>query len=339
MYFFARSNFQYVTDICVRNNNKRILAYNKYFRIRSNLSCSGAIIRNTNLEKSIDAQNADFCNTVKELQLFAQKTSLSWLTATITSPPIFHINPENGANCWDGKSTPQNCNDFHNTIWSKTQKKLHNLGITAFGVWVKEVNKSSAIHRHLIIYASALQIFRIKKCIKEATKKEYIQLNCQYSAKASKFDIGNPEDSTQITKITNYVTKTFKSERYSKLDKLTKDKILAHSHKYKYRRFGFFGLKNKLSIIKLLKQFDCLANIPTTPVQIKELVLAAKNNTIHQFLLIYAQNTCSVLIGEIGIFKQKLLNIANQNSVQSLLSNNELNLKGRSCGYVSMTRK
>jgi hypothetical protein len=283
VYFFVRSNSEYVTDITLSNFQKRNEFYNNAFKNNLLLSSSGSLSSLKNHVHSKKAQHLEFENTIKELEILSRKTGKHWLSATITCPSNFHINPINKARSWDKKSTPLDANDFQNTIWENTLRKLSKLNIAPFGFWVKEANKSGAIHRHLLIYATEEELDTTKRWLTHYTKSAFKKLKAYFTKKSIHIEISSCTNSNELSKKTNYLFKTFNSKSKQVTPKEA-EKIAAHAHKYNYRRFGFIGLQNILGNWRLLKQFVDSKIKFRIPKQLKTLLNFAKKNEFHKFL-------------------------------------------------------
>jgi hypothetical protein len=126
-------------------------------------------------------------------------------------------------------------------IWENTLRKLSKLNIAPFGFWVKEPNKSGAIHRHLLIYATGEELNTTKKWLIHYTKSAFNNLKKLFTNKAIHIESNSCVNNNELSNKTNYLYKTFnyKSKSTSAKDA---EKIAAHAHKYNYRRFGFIGL-------------------------------------------------------------------------------------------------
>lgn len=93
---------------------------------------------------------------------------------------------------------------------------------------------------HIIIYASGSVIPIFKKLFNETIAKEKRLNVYKFSNYAVKYDKGLSVDHKHISEVTNYLIKYFKNNGFSNIDEETKNRQLAHSHLYKYRRVGFF---------------------------------------------------------------------------------------------------
>jgi hypothetical protein len=327
VYFFARSNSVYVTDITLSKFQKENAFYNNGINNNILLSSSGSLSSLKKHYHSKKAQHLEFKNTIKELEILSRKTGRYWLSATITCPSIFHINPINKARSWDQQSTPLDANDFQNTIWENTLRKLSKLNIAPFGFWVKEANKSGAIHRHLLIYATEEELNKTKKWLAHYTKSAFEKLKTNFTKNSIDIKISSSTNNAELSKETNYLFKTFNSKSKLVTPKEA-EKIAAHANKYNYRRFGFIGLQNSLGNWRLLKQFvNSKVNI-RTPKQLKTLLNFARNNEFHKFLSTPLKNYISKVVdsksyqrdkvvgfsfgGKDFIFKQRYLDLYEQ---------------------------
>ncbi|MBA6251001.1 replication endonuclease [Colwellia sp. MB3u-55] len=306
VYFFVRSNSEYVTDITLSKFQIKNKLYDNAIKNNVLLSSSGSLSSLKNHVHSKKAQHLEFKNTIKELEILSRKTGKHWLSATITCPSIFHINPINKANSWDKKSTPLDANDFQNTVWENTLRKLSKLNIAPYGFWVKEANKSGAIHRHLLIYASEEELEITNKWLTHYTKSAFKKLKASFNKNSIKIKNSSSTNSTELSKETNYLFKTFNSKS-TKITSKEAEKIAAHANKYNYRRFGFIGLQNSLGNWRLLKQFvNSKVNI-RTPKHLKTLLNFARKNEFHKFLSTPLKDNLSKIINKNSYQKDKVV--------------------------------
>ena len=247
----------------------------------------------------------------KQIEQLAMDTNKGWLSTTITCPPIFHIKPRNKSNSWDGIVTPKDANKFQNTIWENTSRKLGKQGVYPFGFWVKEVNRSSAIHRHVLMYCDLEEIVEIKKWLNHYTKTAYNDLNSKFvEDKSIYFNWGYCTDLSEhgtekVSNITNYLNKInlyylkpkkhFSSLNKQRIDLDIVNKHNAHAEKYKYRRFGFFGLQKCLTLWKHLKYFAKSNTCKNISSPLKSLVDLAKNNELAKFIRSPLRNKLSLI--------------------------------------------
>jgi hypothetical protein len=300
VYFFSKSNNSYVTDFALKKFEKKILQTECFLKNSVYISKTGQFFPLESLSTSQKFKAKEFHGTCKQLEELATETDKHWLSATITCPPVFHINPVNQTRCWNGVLTPKDANEFQNKIWEDTLRQLAKKQINPFGHWVKEVNKSSAIHRHVLVYGSSLEVLEIKKWLSHYTKSAYKKFNSNFTENGSiQFDCGHCSERFESgvkksSTIANYLNKAILfclnlEKRYSsinkqKLDAKTVKKTNAHAEKYKYRRYGFIGLKKCLTLWKQLKYFAKNTKKICVTSPLGKLVEMANNNKLSEFL-------------------------------------------------------
>jgi hypothetical protein len=309
VYFLSKSNYSYVTDIALSNYKKKTEFYNRAINKSTLLSNSGVITPFKMHYYSKKAQHTEYCHTSEEVKELAIKTNKYWLSATITCPSNFHINPKNKRKSWDNASTPLDANDFQNEIWENTLRKLAKIDVNPFGQWTKEANKSGALHRHLLVYACENELNITKKWLIHYTKKSYKKFIKNFTKWAIHFDSDSCDNSVKLNKTVNYLNKTLKNNnKKSSVDE--SEKIEAHAQLYKYRRYGFFGLQKSLSHWRLLKQFVHLKNVVKAPKKLQELLVYANNNEFHKFLLSPFKNLITKVVEQCSYARDKVVGFA-----------------------------
>lgn len=318
VYFFSKSNVSYITDFAVKKFEEKKLMRKKYLKNSIYISDTGQFYSAESLATNQKVKAQKFHGTCKQLEELAIRTNKYWLSATITCPSIFHINPVSKNYCWDGILTPKHANEFQNKIWDDTLRQLAKKDISPIGHWVKEVNKSSAIHRHVLLYGTLSELDEIKTWLSHYTKSAYKSFSSKFiEDKSIRFDTGHCSElhetgTNKNSVITNYLNKTIlfclnSEKRYSSINKQKLNaeiiaKADAHAEKFKYRRFGFIGLKQRLSLWKQLQFFAKKVggtNELIIPSPLKNILEFAKNNQFSKFL-------CSPFINEISlIYKSK----------------------------------
>lgn len=305
-YFLSKSNFSYITDIALANYKKK----NKFYKNGINngvlLSNTGSLTSFKKHYYSKNAQHSEFCHTSEEVKELAIKTNKYWLSVTITCPSIFHINPKNKSKSWDNSSTALDANDFQNEIWENTLRKLAKIDVSPFGQWIKEANKSGALHRHLLVYATEKELNITKKWLVHYTQKSYKKLNQNLTQRAIHFDGGTCHNSEKLNKTVNYINKTLKNNN-KKISSNESEKIEAHAQLYRYRRYGFFGLQKNLSNWRLLKQLVQLKRVIKVPKRLQELLAYASNNELHKFLLSPSKNLITKVVNQCSYARDKVV--------------------------------
>lgn len=117
----------------------------------------------------------------------------------------------------------------------------------------------------------------------------------------------NVDDLTQIFNSDKYLqgklfclnsNKSFSKLQKQKVDSETVSKALAHADKYKYRRYGFFGLKGCLTVWRMLKYMSKnIGNYEVTK-PLKKLTDFALSNQFSKFLRTPEINTISIIYEE-----------------------------------------
>ncbi len=254
----------FVTDSCLKQFKQKELNIQKFFN-KTNIN-QGIDLK----KKAKNKANEVYSNSMQLAEL-ASLRSLSYLFVTITPPPIFHIKAKNGQKTWDGKLTPNDNNDFLKNIWKAIRKRLHARKIEVSGHWSKEPFESMAIHLHSIIYCAEENIPAIKEIINNYTFDEYTKFDCgcdfvdDVSVNFNTGTCRNNQTNSSHTAISKYINKHIyqclstpnpneNSESKDKMKLGRGDKIRAHADKFNYRRFGFFGLDNALTLWKKVRQ-------------------------------------------------------------------------------------
>lgn len=293
----ANSDYNYVTEPTLSNYKRKMEHFYNTIRTRKAGSELHSGINVNNLSSVLRAKEIDFCSTAHEIKKYASTFFSSWIAITISCPSEYHIKPLNGASSWDGEKTGSDANLFQNEIWTKSLKKLDYKKIKRVGFWTKEANASGAIHRHVLLFADDSEITKIEKAFKETTKREYKLTDSQFTSKAIHFDKGYTTEKSRLSKIVNYLIKYFKADKTKIFkggkcyfrDRL-KTKLLSHSCFYKYRRYGFFGLKNGLthwnSIKNLFHKFKGSETLGLRTESFKAILI----NGLSKFLSRYLKN-------------------------------------------------
>lgn len=312
VYFFSKSKCSYITDYALRKFEKKQLRRNTFLTNKVYFSSSSNFYILNSLSTTQKIKAKEFHSTCMQLDELATETSKYWLSVTISSPSVFHINPIQSRNSWDGIATPKDSNNFQNKIWQDTFRQLSKKNINPFGHWVKEVNKSSAIHRHAIIYCSELEADEIKKWLVHYTKSAYKKINCNFIENKSIYFESGAINEVHITGamkskvIANYINKSIlfclnsneDSSKNKKINSETVSKALAHADKYKYRRYGFFGIKGCLTVWRMLKYMSKnIGNYEVTN-PFKKLTDFALSNQFSKFLRSPEINKISIIYEE-----------------------------------------
>jgi len=300
VYFFSKSNNSYVTDFALKKFEQKVLQTEAFLENSVFISNTGQLTSIKSHTTSEKDKASEFHGTCKQLEELATKTNKHWLSATITCPPIFHINPVGRTRCWNGVLTPKHANEFQNKIWENTLRQLTKKQIFPFGHWVKEVNKSSAIHRHALLYCSSSEVPEIKKWLSHYTESAYKKLNSNFvENRAIRYDMGHSCEIDEwgikrTTGISSYLNKIilfclnldnhYSSINKEKIDAKTVSKTNAHAARYKYRRYGVIGMKKSLTLWRQLKYFAKNTEVLCINSPLGKLTDMAKNNRLSEFM-------------------------------------------------------
>ena len=261
------------------------------------------------LSKKKKAKAHEVVGNCKQLAEIAEHNNDHWLAATITCPPVFHIKPVSGKSSWNGMLTPKDNNNFLSKIWRNLLRKLHRLNISVYGHWTKEPHQSMAIHMHVLIYCQISDIQIIKKWLNKFAEAQFNHFDSDFKEGISVlFDQGHCQNihasgNKHHSVISNYINKhilnclnapkikaqSLTSEKaylYEKPDsEILDDKIMAHSEKFSYRRYDFFGVQGSLTVWRELKHLKEQA-IETTSSseEFMALLNIASKNNLREFL-------------------------------------------------------
>lgn len=269
----------------------------------------GRCYRLESLSKKKKAKAYEVVGNCKQLAEIAEHNNDHWLAATITCPPVFHIKPVIGNSSWNGILTPKDNNNFLAKIWRNLLRKLHRLNISVYGHWTKEPHQSMAIHMHVLIYCQISDIEIIKKWLNKFTEAQFNEFDSDFKEGVSVlFDQGHCQNlhasgNKHHSVISNYINKhilnclnapkikaqSLTSEKaylYEKPDsEILDDKIMAHSEKFSYRRYDFFGVEGSLTVWRELKHLKEQAiETNSSSEEFKALLTIASKNNLREFL-------------------------------------------------------
>lgn len=262
--FHYEKSSSYITEKCLKQYKQKEINVQKFFDVSYKLSSTGNYYQRLDLAKLAKNKASEVYSNAIQIGDYATDRNFHYLFVTITPPPIFHVKPKNEHNSWNKQFTPKENNDFNNKIWVDSRKRWKARGIECFGHWSKEPSESMALHSHILIYADEKNISTIIDIIDKYAFTEYSKLDCDYIDNVSvKFDTGKCEtpqsNNSNHQIISNYINKHILqclSKPKNKAEQAEYERIIAHADKFKYRRFGFFGLENMVTIWKTLKQLD-----------------------------------------------------------------------------------
>ena len=306
---FSTSKDTYVTKYTLKKYLAKKEFEQDFLENSIRITEDGRCYNLNSLSKKKKAKAHEVVGNCKQLAEIAEHNNDHWLAATITCPPVFHIKPVTGKSSWDGMLTPEDNNKFLSKIWRNFLRKLPKLNISVYGHWTKEPYKSSAIHMHTLIYCQSSDIKVIKKWLNKFTEAQFDEYDCDFKEGVSVlFDEGHCQNihasgNKHHSVISNYINKHIlnclnapkikaqpftpeKAYLYEKSDiEILDDKIMAHSDKFSYRRYDFFGVEGSLTVWRELKHLK-EQNIETSSSseEFKALINIASKNNLHEFL-------------------------------------------------------
>lgn len=289
----------YVTDELLFFTKKKLEKEKEFLDNRFLKNNFGSVFSLSDLTRSSEAKASELYAFNKQLEEKADALGYTWIFATITCPPKFHINPQNGSNSWDRESTPKDSVIFLNKIWSNFRKKMNKLEINFFGFWSKEPHASSSVHKHILVYVNKNNVSTVCRCISHYTKvafeffspKVFIpKVSCFFEIEKESEKLS--EKGVKKAKPSSYIFKYIKKSLFDDCSDLNNDKIKAHYKKYKYRRFGFFGIDRCISLWRELKRFNKLG-LKTDSEALNSLLEQVKNNNFKDFCVNPLKNVIS----------------------------------------------
>lgn len=190
--------------------------------------------------------------------------------------------------------SPSESNKYLQNAWSRIRSLLSKRSINYYGLYCTEPHKDSTPHRHILIYANK-ESFADQKILDQLSnfqqktknkknEKDYndflnkFQLNYSntieacflqhfnFSLKAIKIEYpkivqnaeGKKVQATPTTYILKYIMKSLGVSKYDDQEVENADKVKTTSSIFKYRRYGFFGLKQVLTTYRIMLKIQKL---------------------------------------------------------------------------------
>ncbi|GLX85851.1 hypothetical protein tloyanaT_21030 [Thalassotalea loyana] len=281
----------YVTDRLLDKTKKKLEKEKLYLENTYLKNQSGEVFSLAQLTRDNDTKLAELHAFNKQLELKAEAMGFTWVFATITCPPKFHINPKQSkSDCWDRESTPKDSVNFINKIWSNFRKKIDKLDIDMpFGFWSKEPHSSAAVHKHALIFCRKEDVSAICRWISHYTKLSFSNVGHKYVHDVScKFVVEKTSEKLadkgkKKAKPSSYIFKYIKKGLcISDEDSKEFRQIQSHYKEHKYRRFGFFGIDRCIVLWRELKRFNKL-ELKTDDEALLELSKMVKDNNFKDF--------------------------------------------------------
>lgn len=228
--------------------------------------------------------------TCKQLQELAVEMNYSWLFITITCPSKFHLRSDS----YDRAYTAASSNDFLCRIWKNVFRKLSKKKISPLGHWSKEPHDNAALHKHALLYCRPEDLSELKKWLSHFTKQAFESENSVFIPnKSIQFDAGRCQatgipNGESPSSVCNYINKHILSclnpPMAGTKEAKTEEKCEAHADIFRYRRYGFVGIKRSLTLWRHVKKFSFKTLDNTAPTPLNELLKMAKLGKFAEFL-------------------------------------------------------
>jgi hypothetical protein len=291
-----------ITNDCLgyyKNEMAKTDEFLEQFRL---ISADGKITKLTSNEVKQKQRLAQILNISNCLDLMAKDRGFTFSLITLTLPPAFHSAPMNGTSPFQGY-TPQQALEQINSFWQSIRSHLAKLGLKfgrdLFGIQVLELQKSSTLHLHCLMYSSERNlsnIFNVVQKVKNIHNGRYeienkkgnltaeqVQFNKLHHIKSFdvKFNDGR-KDNSGAKYVFKYITKTHSSYMDDQPDD-SAVKNMACRYFYGCRGFNFFGIKGSISKFNfVLKHY--LSFKDQLP---KEIVSSLKSASYYDFVTKY----------------------------------------------------
>lgn len=235
--------------------------------------------------KTNTAKAAELYLYSKSIEKMAEESGYTYLFVTLTVPPRMHQNPSNGQDKWDG-STPEDAKNFLQEKWELIRAILHDKKIDYYGIWSREPHKDATPHQHVLIYVhpddvqnvidslfvhykmrneavkenltpNGYKVFHSEKCSAESNMDIKVEDVSYMKRRLSGESIDNKKEGFQspTSYITKYLLKSLglestetKNEKRQVKDSDESIAVRAAVLTWGYRRYGFFGVKSKLTL-------------------------------------------------------------------------------------------
>lgn len=228
--------------------------------------------------------------TCKQLQELAVEMNYSWLFITITCPSKFHLRSDS----YDRAYTAASSNDFLCAIWKNVFRKLSKKNIFPLGHWSKEPHEDAVLHKHALLYCSQEELPALKKWLTHFTEQAFESENSVFIPKKSiHFKTGLCQatgipDAKNPSSVCNYINKHILSclnpPKAGTKEAKIEEKCETHAEIFRYRRYGFVGIKRSLTLWRHVKKFSFKTLDNTIPTPLSELLKMAKLGKFGEFL-------------------------------------------------------
>lgn len=252
-------NMTAIAPFAVINDHlKDVEEQNKLCRKSKLMNSSGKMVRFTTPEQRKIERNADNFKRIKAMEKMADELNYKFIFLTITLPPNFHPNPSMGRFSYSG-IRPQEALDTLNHFWALIRTNLNEKGLSAgddfFGVWVKEGNKDSCIHKHCMLFVDPKKIKIYQNVFETVCRNERIRLAKKYGFSVKKYKLKwdfkierNNSKEGKKAKASSYLFKYLSPDINNK-ETLANDSLFSA---YGSRRIQFFGEDSKISVFRHL---------------------------------------------------------------------------------------
>lgn len=232
----------------------------------------------TKLTSNESKQKQKLAQVLKVSECFDQISkdrNFTFSLITLTLPPAYHCNPMNGTSPFAGY-TPQQALDTLNGFWQSIRSHLAQDGLKfgtkldLFGVQVLELQKSSTLHLHCLMYSNEQNqskiievIERVKhlhnskydtKNVSGLLTKEEVEFNKLHIIKSFDVKLNDGRAGNSGAKyVFKYITKTHSNYKDGKPDD-SAIKNMACRYFYGCRGFNFFGLKGSITKFNFIQK-------------------------------------------------------------------------------------
>lgn len=245
----------YITGSMLQLHKERCEKEHQYsLRTRVINPKTGKLLKISTPFEKLKQKKAEVLNIATAFEKYAISKNWGASFITFTLPPMYHSNPANGHNTFNG-ATPRECRKQLNKMWELLRSNLAKVGINAgddfIGFNTKEVQKDSTLHSHILIFHGEENRAIIEEKVKAICNKFKINFDCR--------KVDEPE------KVKFYLVKyLFKSFEYNEKDDLNfsgktlkKEQVAAHKNMavrsfYGVRGYSIIGVDNKLTAWRFL---------------------------------------------------------------------------------------
>ena len=264
------------------------------------LNAEGKITKLTSNDSKQKQKLAQILNISQCLDQMAKDRGYTFSLVTLTIPPAYHCNPMNGTSPFKGY-TPQEALNQLNAFWQSIRSHLSKIGLKfgpqgLFGIQVLELQKSSTLHLHCLIYSSEYDVARIHNVVKKVKnihnnkfpvdgKLNQEQLDFNRLHRIKDFDIklnDGRKDNGGAKYVFKYITKTHSNYKNGKADDSAL-KNMACRYFYGCRGFNFFGVKSCITKFNFVLKYH-LSYKDKLP---KEILQSLKKASYYDFVTKY----------------------------------------------------